>query len=771
LLYIDTFLLTFRHFLSPSSLINMLLKKFQMRKDDRNDAATSSANNIHSHLIGRVGHTGGRFRSDDEEGEEGAGRMGTIRYGYDPDFNTGDDDNDDDDGWHGGAGAGGLGDWRNEDTVVMHRIVSLVKRWVGEHYYDFTVTETMASLSDFLDAISDTEFAGYGDQIRSIIQYEMVQNNILQSQTKSLHSHSASADGFGGGGLASLTASPTMVEELRNLIYGLDILSVSSKKLAQQLTLADSKSFRSIKSEEFANFLWDKQESRTRHLQIYIDRFNKVGYWVGTVICSYDDVRRRALALEKIIKIAKCCFECQNYNSAMALLSGLNTTPVSRLKKTFAALSSRAMATYQDLENKLSYRGNYKTYREIEHLAKPPLLPFFGLIIKDLTFLNDGNQKILQNGLINFEKQRLIFNVINSIREYQRHKFPFAVDDTPRVGSSQQVNQLSSNYRPVSLFTYCSSPPSLKEEQLMLISKILEPSEKDVASNAANTLTAGAPTTAIGAPAATSGTTGTVGASYLSPNAFSVATGGSFAPSSVMSKRNSTTLSSNTVLLDVISGNHPMIVGNGSGVRRPVYMESQRNSSVLVGASAAPVAGSASVTTTGKGTYTEGVLEGCDDVLSKGELGGEKGVSTGGGEKFSLFASSLSSSSLSDSDNNETPSSSKSSLTDGATEADSQQQRRQAQEQGEHVLLETCSSRRSEHPADDAELRSLATLEAPKLSDSLVPSTSYDQVQPEPMELPITVKLFDSNEILVTAPSLGAEGDLSVGRPLHEQSP
>jgi len=64
----------------------------------------------------------------------------------------------------------------------------------------------------------------------------------------------------------------------------------------------------------------------------------------------------------------------------MAIWSGLNMTVVSRLKKTMAALSSKASNGWEDLEEKLSYSNNYKTYREWERTTEPPLIPFFGKI-------------------------------------------------------------------------------------------------------------------------------------------------------------------------------------------------------------------------------------------------------------------------------------------------------------------------------------------------------------------------------------------------------
>ncbi|KAI8998077.1 ras guanine nucleotide exchange factor domain-containing protein [Gaertneriomyces semiglobifer] len=405
--YIDTFLLTFRHFMSPQQLMKML-----------------------------------------------------MGYHERPELSI----------WDGVAAA--------DPSTMRNRVVSLVKKWVGEHAYDFQDPDTIKVLNEFLEMVLAGQHSSYAKQITNILQHELEE---LSEKKKEIDA----------------MVSETKPEELKLLLRDFDLLSQSTRKLAQQLTLVDAKMFRAIRPEEFAVYLWERggtKHWRAHNLQAYIDRFNRVGYWVATVICSFEDVRKRVEAAEMFVKLATRCMELQNFNTAMAIFSGLNTTPVTRLKRTFRHLSRGTASALEDLEHKLSYRSNYKVYREMEAMAKPPLLPFFGLIIKDLTFMNDGNQKTLLNGLINFEKQRLICNIINSIKEHQRHKFPFVPDDdngdsdmspatttTEAKGSTMSLASSNTtavlNAADITLYRYCSSLPRLSEDQLTTLSRILEPSD------------------------------------------------------------------------------------------------------------------------------------------------------------------------------------------------------------------------------------------------------------------------------------------------------
>ena len=56
-------------------------------------------------------------------------------------------------------------------------------------------------------------------------------------------------------------------------------------------------------------------------------------------------------------------------------------------------------------------------YRELQRATRPPFIPLFPIIKKDLTFLFDGNETRV-DGLVNFEKLRMLSQQIRNIRKY-----------------------------------------------------------------------------------------------------------------------------------------------------------------------------------------------------------------------------------------------------------------------------------------------------------------------------------------------------------------
>jgi hypothetical protein len=55
------------------------------------------------------------------------------------------------------------------------------------------------------------------------------------------------------------------------------------------------------------------------------------------------------------------------------------------------------------------------------HSVNPPCIPFLGIYLQDLTFIEDGNPDYLKNNskLINFAKQQKSAEVIREIKQFQ----------------------------------------------------------------------------------------------------------------------------------------------------------------------------------------------------------------------------------------------------------------------------------------------------------------------------------------------------------------
>jgi len=318
--------------------------------------------------------------------------------------------------------------------LVKVRIASILKKWVERHWYDFEVTETFTELTAFLEQMKEQKCEGIAQQI-----YNTIHRNKEEAERK--------------------RQNLPMFPENKPVV-GLDLVDVAPKEIAQHLTLVSVDLLRAIAPDEFVFFLWGKKSNPltaqlTRNLQRLIDRFNKVGFWVATEICACSDIKKRITLMEKFVSVAKHLMRLQNFNDVLAVLSGLQTIPIYRLKNTWKGLSQKSMTVFKELEAKMDPKINYKSYRQIEFEAKPPYIPFFGLYTRDLTFMNDGNQTYLNNNMVNFEKHRSIMGAIMSIRSSQQSVYSFDVNPH--------------------LLKYCEVIYNKEEEELIQESNMLEP--------------------------------------------------------------------------------------------------------------------------------------------------------------------------------------------------------------------------------------------------------------------------------------------------------
>lgn len=79
------------------------------------------------------------------------------------------------------------------------------------------------------------------------------------------------------------------------------------------------------------------------------------------------------------------------------------------------------MQTLAYIRKLMGTNKNFTEYRDIIHKINPPCIPFLGIYLQDLTFIEDGNTGFLKKSktLINFSKRMKTAEVIRDIQVYQ----------------------------------------------------------------------------------------------------------------------------------------------------------------------------------------------------------------------------------------------------------------------------------------------------------------------------------------------------------------
>uniref|UniRef100_A0A8C5FX50 Rap guanine nucleotide exchange factor (GEF) 3 n=1 Tax=Gadus morhua TaxID=8049 RepID=A0A8C5FX50_GADMO len=179
-----------------------------------------------------------------------------------------------------------------------------------------------------------------------------------------------------------------------------------SKDVASQLTHYDWELFTAMHEVELIYYVFGRSKfpgATTANLQRFVRRFNEVQYWVATEVCLCQDLMKRAALLKKFVKIASVLKEQRNLNSFFAVMFGLSNSAVQRLYKTWERIPSKTKRIYCAYERLMDPSRNHRAYRLAVAKLSPPYIPFMPLLLKDMTFIHEGN-KNYKDKLVNFEK-------------------------------------------------------------------------------------------------------------------------------------------------------------------------------------------------------------------------------------------------------------------------------------------------------------------------------------------------------------------------------
>jgi len=207
---------------------------------------------------------------------------------------------------------------------------------------------------------------------------------------------------------------------------GEHFLNLDEDEIAKQMTLIEFDTYKAIEPKELLNQAWNKAALKQRAPNVLkmIARFNSISYWVAKLILSEEKLKQRVKVTTKVIRIAQSLFNKNNFNSLLAVMAGLNNAAVHRLKVTHEELSSKDAVSIAKFGQLLSSDKGFKHYRARVHNINPPLLPYLGVYLTDLTFMEDGNPDNI-DGLINFKKREMIFNVLSEIQQYQQTPYKY----------------------------------------------------------------------------------------------------------------------------------------------------------------------------------------------------------------------------------------------------------------------------------------------------------------------------------------------------------
>ncbi|XP_017883242.1 ras-specific guanine nucleotide-releasing factor 2-like isoform X2 [Ceratina calcarata] len=284
-------------------------------------------------------------------------------------------------------------------TAATMRVLNVLRHWISKHGQDFESNPKLKKLTkEFLEDIT---------YCPNLLPAEhKAANQLLRLITKP---ESNKVD------LRKLLSPPSVPTKE-------NIETLSALEIAEQMTYLDHKIFISISSEEFLGQAWMKADKATRapHLLLMTKRFNEVSQLVVSEIIRRSNLSARVAAIEKWAAVADINRVLHNYNGVLQICAAFTNSSVFRLKKTWEKVSKTTKQTIEKLQNIVSSDSRFRNLREVLHHCDPPCIPYLGLYLTDLSFIEEGTPAMTDDGLLNFSKMRMVAHVIREIRHFQQ---------------------------------------------------------------------------------------------------------------------------------------------------------------------------------------------------------------------------------------------------------------------------------------------------------------------------------------------------------------
>ncbi|KAK2491556.1 hypothetical protein MC885_005368 [Smutsia gigantea] len=379
---------------------------------------------------------------------------------------------------------------KNQIRKIAPKILQLLTEWTETFPYDFRDERMMRNLKDLAHRIAsgeETYRKNVQQMIQSLIrklaaltQYEEVLAKISSTSTDRLTVLKTKPQSIQRDIITVCSDPYTLAQQLTHVeLERLNYIGPEEfvQAFVQKDPLDNDKSCYS-------------ERKKTRNLEAYVEWFNRLSYFVATEICMPVKKKHRARVIEYFIDVARECFNIGNFNSLMAIIcecfledtsfifigpvkrihgkfadssallmktvlfnpelfqniqntlniqigtTGMNMSPVSRLKKTWAKVKT---AKFDILEHQMDPSSNFYNYRTAlrgaaqrsltAHSSREKIvIPFFSLLIKDIYFLNEGCANRLPNGHINFEKFLELAKQVGEFMTWKQVECPFERD-------------------------------------------------------------------------------------------------------------------------------------------------------------------------------------------------------------------------------------------------------------------------------------------------------------------------------------------------------
>lgn len=331
------------------------------------------------------------------------------------------------------------------DALVEAKAIGLAVRWLESYFdeQDIPALDILGKLHDIDDKIEMRRAWPAAKQLieRSLAGDEgrggsVASSTVTLASLSSSRRTSVSKGRFGSqDDMRHLTGLHSLGSAFRlgagaNTTVGAKLLEYDPTTIAAQLALMDAEVFEQLKIEELLDqrFAVSKRSlCQAPHVVQLVLMSNHLSAFIAETILGAENLsaKTRKSIIRLWIKVAQGCYDCGHLNGLVTIVSTLQSANIIRLRKIWSLLSTKNMAMLEKLGRLAAPDRNFQAYRqETKARHNKPTIPYFGLYLSDLTFIDEGNPKTLtvRPGVegINLDRYLKAARAISELQQFQR---------------------------------------------------------------------------------------------------------------------------------------------------------------------------------------------------------------------------------------------------------------------------------------------------------------------------------------------------------------
>lgn len=325
-----------------------------------------------------------------------------------------------------------VGDAPHMASAVRLRVYNVFKQWLESYWRDETDHDTLHLIKQYAEDNLSSALPSAGKRLLDLVQRVSATHSTLvprfvSSVNKANTTISLPVD--------TPMPTPVLTKSQTNSLAAWKtggncpgILDFDPLEIARQLTVKQMNIFCSILPEELLGSRWMKRGGAgSPNVKAMTALSTEVSNLVAETILHYNEAKKRAAVIKQWIKIGHQCLELHNYDALMAIICSLNSSTITRLRKTWDVVSPKRREMLKALQAVVEPAQNHKALRAQLADHVPPCLPFQGMFLTDLTFVDIGNPatKQLQNTdgkdmpVVNFDKHTRTAKIIGELQRFQ----------------------------------------------------------------------------------------------------------------------------------------------------------------------------------------------------------------------------------------------------------------------------------------------------------------------------------------------------------------